>query len=246
MANTKTEEKILKILNLDNKGAAKEYHNIFPHESMIGKDENDFRLALIRDIVERNIRLHATQDKMGEKYADKVKLIENTLKKNDAARPAFQHVYFADNGDAVCTNTYWLFVTKQESLEGINSGMIIRPGNSKYSFIDYKRVLPAECDLVQKIVVNYGDVKAAIKLAKGSKSGISRFTLPDGKKMGFDNKFLLLGLKLLGRDEMELRVKATKKDDYCNTSPAVASYGDDTFVICPVRIQEEATEIPAI
>ena len=239
MANTKTEEKILKVLNLDNKGAAKEYHNLFPHESMMGKDENDFRLALVRDIVERNIRLHAAQDKMGKKYADKVKLIENTLKKNDAARPAFQHVYFADNGDAVCTNTYWLFVTKQESLEGIDPGMIIRPGDSRYSFLDYKRVLPAECDLVQKIVVNYGDVKAAIKLAKGSDSGISRFTLPDGKKMGFDNKFLLLGLKLLGRDEMELRVMATKKDDYCNTRPAVASYGDDTFVICPVRIQEE-------
>ena len=239
MANTKTEEKILKVLNLDNKGAAKEYHNLFPHESMMGKDENDFRLALVRDIVERNIRLHAAQDKMGKKYADKVKLIENTLKKNDAARPAFQHVYFADNGDAVCTNTYWLFVTKQESLEGIDPGMIMRPGDSQYRFLDYKKVLPAECDLVQKIVVNYGDVKAAIKLAKGSDSGISRFTLPDGKKMGFDNKFLLLGLKLFGLDEMELRVMATKKDDYCNTRPAVASYGDDTFVICPVRIQEE-------
>ena len=239
MANTKTEEKILKVLNLDNKGAAKEYHNVFPHESMMGKDENDFRLALVRDIVERNIRLHAAQDKMGKKYADKVKLIENTLKKNDAALPEFQHVYFAENGDAVCTNTYWLFVTKQESLGGINPGMIIRPGDSQYRFPDYKKVLPAECDLVQKIVVNYGDVRAALKLAKGSDSGISRFTLPDGKKMGFDNKFLLLGLKLFGLDEMELRVMATKKDDYCNTRPAVASYGDDTFVICPVKIQEE-------
>ena len=79
----------------------------------MGKDENDFRLALVRDIVERNIRLHAAQDKMGKKYADKVKLIENTLKKNDAARPAFQHVFFAENGDAVCTNTYWLFVTNR-------------------------------------------------------------------------------------------------------------------------------------
>lgn len=239
MANTKTEEKILKVLNLDKKVVVKEYQNVFPHESMMGKDENDFRLALIRDIVERNIRLHATQDKMGKNYADKVKLIENTLKKNDAARPAFQHIYFADNGDAVCTNTYWLFVTKQESLEGINPGMIIRPSNSRYKFLDYKRIIPAECNLVQKIVVNYGDVKAAIKLAKGSKSGISRFTLPDGKKIGFDSKYLLLGLKLLGRDEMELRVKATANDAFCNTSLAMASYGDDTFVIAPVRIQEE-------
>ena len=246
MANTKTEEKILKVLNLENKGAAKEYHNVFPHGSVMGKDENDFRLALVRDIVERNIRLHAAQDKMGKKYADKVKLIENTVKKHDAARPVFQHVYFAENGEAACTNTHWLIVTKQESLEGIDPGMILRPGNSRYRFPDYKRVIPAECDLVQKIVVNYGDVRAAIKLAKGSDSGISRFTLPDGKKMGFDNKYLLMGLKLFGLDEMELRVTATKKDAYCNLSPAVASYGDDTFVITPVRIKEEAMEIPAI
>ena len=43
MANTKTEEKILKVLNLDKKGATKEYHNVFPHGSVMGKDENDFR-----------------------------------------------------------------------------------------------------------------------------------------------------------------------------------------------------------
>ena len=85
---SKLTDELVKVLDMDEEQVNKMITELHYHGAKLNFTDGK-RMALLRYVVEDEIRKEAACSKHGTTHKQQVKFIENTLKKHDPARPLF-------------------------------------------------------------------------------------------------------------------------------------------------------------
>lgn len=235
---SKLTDELVKVLDMDEEQVNKMVTELHYHEAKLNFTYGK-RMALLRYVVEDEIRKEAACSKHGTTHKQQVKFIENTLKKHDSARPLFQRAYFDENGKAYMTNTYWLLVVNQDKLEGIAPEYIFKSGHKDMTPPNYKRWIPKVDSTYEQVKVKASTIKATIK-----SHARKMFTNSDvvcyiqhsnDVKTYFDPFYFDFIFRYTGADELVINMPVNP------LSPAVIYIDDEEnelFVIMPIRVGE--------